>query len=98
MSTEPQRPYLPAKPLGDAIFKQLVALGIGYDDGSSVEKFLPTVGVEPKSYREWRDGRRKNVQFVTVHAALSGLDLEWWNVYPPQKYPQAVEVFEGRAA
>jgi hypothetical protein len=41
------------------------------------------LGITDKTWREWRDGKRRFAQFDTADRVISRALLNWWDVYSP---------------
>lgn len=89
---------LPSAPLAAAIV-QVAAEEAQGDHGH--DRRLITVceraGVSDRTMRFWRSGVRTEVEFAVADRALLALDLLWWEVWPPEQFPDVAELFEPEA-
>jgi hypothetical protein len=79
--------YLPAKPLADKVAAYLATTEV--DDS----KALAAIGVEPRSFFAWRTGERQVVQVLVADMAITHLGLNWWDIWPPERYTEAERIF-----
>lgn len=84
---EPKR-RLPAPPLA-AFVEQKIA---ERQDLASIEEVCSDLGVEPRSFRAWRDGSRELVQIGVAERVLLNADVDWEDIYKPDEFP---ELYEG---
>lgn len=65
--------------------------------GRPVGMVCESIGVDERRVTAWRSGEYKLVALDLVDRALIGLDLLWWEVYPPDEFPQVAAIFEPEA-
>lgn len=84
-------PRLPGQPLGEAIERAARFVEGGF------EPLCELVGVAPRTVYAWKTGER-SAELVNADGVLEALDLLWWEVWDPERYPEVVAVFEGEEA
>lgn len=80
---------LPGVPLGDALRGYAARTGRLLRDSQS------WCGVSLKSISRWEDGGA--VEFDNADLVLSLTDLLWWEVWPPEEFPEVAAIFEPEA-
>jgi hypothetical protein len=91
---------LPAKPLADAFERCVVRARMSVYAETDVEarnRLCRLVGISPRNLFGWRTGERDRVHFDVAGRVLQGLDMLWWEVWPPREFPEVAEVFEPKA-
>lgn len=77
---------LPGPPLAAAIDAWIAKEGI--DDHTAGER----IGVADRRFREWRIGGKTRMSIADK--CLVEMELLWWEVWPPDEFPEAVEIWE----
>lgn len=86
-SSQPKIAPFPAAPLLVAIDRHIRA-------GQLDEDSLLVAGIEPRTIRRWRSGESDTVRFATADAVLTWLGLHWWDVWPPERFPDVADSLE----
>lgn len=82
-------PRLPGRPLGEAMREY--ARRTGRPLGCSME----WCGSSDKAVTSWAKGGR--VDYEAAERALAWTDLLWWDVWPPDEYPEVAAIFDPEA-
>lgn len=82
-------PQLPGRPLGEAM--RAYARRTGRPLTCSME----WCGSSDKAITRWAKGGR--VDYETAERALAWTDLLWWDVWPPDEYPEVAAIFDPEA-
>lgn len=80
---------LPAFPLGDAVCALAEREGIDFATACA------RMETPERTVFAWVQREREIVQFDVADRALTRLDLFWWEVWPPDAYPDVQRIFEG---
>lgn len=89
-------PSLPAAPLARALEDFIAAVAEYGPEGKPIaEPVLQRMGLEARSYYAWRVGERERLQFDQADRALTGMGLQWWDVWPPADFPTVAEFLDG---
>lgn len=59
--------------------------------------FAERLGISPRRLYEWRHGNAQEVRLNVADGCLVVMDKLWWEVWPPEEYPDAVRVWTGES-
>lgn len=94
-------PFLPAKPLGDVLEARIQKALAGREYGGVEGSTQPTretvcqgYGATIRDLLDWKSGRREGVRFDTAERVMIALDLLWFDIWPPEEFPEVAAVFD----
>ena len=92
---------LPSRPLVEAVqavahretYANPWARPNGGDSGLGI--VVLRAGIPARTWREWESGHRPMAQLDTADRVLTRLGLLWFDVWPPEDYPEVAQAWEG---
>lgn len=63
-------------------------------EGLNEEEAAGRLGITPRRFWDWRHPGAKTRMSI-VDRCLLGLDMLWWEIWPPVEYPEVAKIWEG---